>query len=372
MTEAPATLSPAETGRLLRWFAARRRDLPWRQDRSPYPVWVAEVMLQQTRIETAIPYYRRWLERFPTVHDLAAAPLADVLKQWEGLGYYSRARHMHAAARRVIADFGGEFPRQAEEIAQLPGIGPYITAAIASIAFGQALPVLDGNVARVATRFFAIAGRIDRLATRRPLLESLQRSMAGVPAGDFNEAMMELGETICTPTAPACPDCPLRTGCRALKEGLVAELPVRPPPRQVPRYRVAVAVLVRSDGAIYVQRRPDKGHLGGLWEFPGGKARGDEALTATLTRECREELGIPVQVIAPAGQVHHQYTHFHIDLAAFVCRFPGDFPPPAQAHRWIRWAERSLLPFPTANHKLFPAIEAALAVHAPEALAILS
>jgi len=368
VTEAPAPLSPVETDRLLRWFATRRRDLPWRRDRSPYSVWVAEVMLQQTRVETVIPYYRRWLERFHTVHDLAAAPLADVLKLWEGLGYYSRARHLHAAARRVVDDFGGEFPHRTEEIALLPGVGPYITAAIASIAWGQECPVLDGNVARVTARRFAISGRIDRQATRRLMLESLRGSMAGVPAGDFNEALMELGETTCTPADPACPDCPLQTGCRARAEGLVAELPVRPPSREVPWYQVAVAVLVRTDGAIYVQQRPERGHLGGLWEFPGGKARGGEPLTAAVTRECREELGIPIRVVAPAGRVHHRYTHFRIDLTAFVCRFQGDFKPPAQTHRWIRWTERQALPFPTANHKLFRPIETALAVHAPEAL----
>jgi A/G-specific adenine glycosylase len=259
--------------RLLDWFAFEARDLPWRNDRSPYRVWLAEVMLQQTQVNTVVPYYERFLGRFPTVKALAAAPLEDVLKLWEGLGYYSRARNLHAAARQVVAQHGGQIPDSFEALLALPGVGRYTAGAVASIAFGQNVPAVDGNVRRVLARAFAVREDVSRSSTQRELEALAQRLLPPEQAGVFNEALMELGATVCTPRAPDCDRCPLRDLCRAHAAGEQASLPVKRPRKRTPHYDVAAAVTVGQDGRVLVAQRNADDMLGGLWEFPGGKPR---------------------------------------------------------------------------------------------------
>ncbi len=339
---------------LLSWFAANRRDLPWRRRRTPYRVWVSEVMLQQTRVETAVPYYLRFLRRLPTLASLAAADLQAVLKLWEGLGYYQRARNLHQAARRVMAEHGGRIPADAARFGSLPGAGEYLTAAVLSIAAGLPLAAVDGNVLRVWARRAGLRADIGSAATRRRVRDALQEIIPRDRPGDFNEAMMELGALVCTPRRPSCPECPLASSCRARSLGLTEKIPVRKKARFVPTHRVAVAALVRGD-RFFVQQRPEGGHLGGLWEFPGGKAKPGEDLEEALRRELREELNIGTDILAELDTVRHAYSHFAVVLTLFACRPRGRIRC-AAPHRWITPGDIPGLPFPKANHRLFPAL----------------
>jgi len=341
------------------WWRNHRRDLPWRRRRGPYAVWVSEVMLQQTRVATVREYYRRFLRRFPTVAALAAASQADVLKAWEGMGYYARARNLHAAARRIVADFGGRLPASLAELRLLPGVGQYTAAAIASIAFGLDEPVLDGNVVRVLARLFRV-GRDPRTARTRKRLAALARSL--IPpgkAGLVNQALMDLGATVCTPRGPRCAVCPLRGHCRALARGEQHKLPRRPPRKPIPHYDIAAGVVWKRGRVLIDRRRPDR-MLGGLWEFPGGKREPGEPLEQTVVREVREEVGIDVQPIRLLVSVRHAYTHFRITLHAFECRYLSgrcraigcdDF-------KWVRPPDLDRYAFPKANRRIIDALRA--------------
>jgi A/G-specific adenine glycosylase len=341
---------------LLRWFSANRRDLPWRRRRGLYAIWVSEVMLQQTRVDTVLPYYRDFLKRFPTLKRLAEAPLQEVLKAWEGLGYYSRARNLQHAARLVREIFHGRIPNDYNRFRSLPGVGDYIAAAVLSIGCGRALPVVDGNVLRVACRWQGIRDDIRLPATRRQVRSFLQRVMPAATPGRFNEALMELGALVCTPNAPRCRQCPLRQGCFALSHGRAGSLPVRSKKKALPVRRAALAVIVRK-GKVFIQQRPESGHLGGLWEFPGGKYSGDEEPERAVVRECREELGADVEVMVKLAEVRHAYSHFKVILHVFACRpAAGRFRTRAP-HAWVSYDEMGNYPFPTANHKFFPELK---------------
>src|SRR5688572_12350954 len=248
---------------LLRWYDDNRRDLPWRRDRDPYRVWVSEVMLQQTRVGTVAPYYERWLNLFPSVRALADAPDEEVLAAWAGLGYYRRARALHQAARVVRDRYAGQLPEGDEELRALPGVGAYTAGAIASIAFGRAAPAVDVNARRVLSRLFDL---------ERPRPTTLERIATALVAperpGEFNQALMELGATVCTPRSPACGACPLVRWCLARERGTVAHRPARRPHARVPAYRIGTAVIVRRS-RVLLARRPVEGLLGGMWEFPG-------------------------------------------------------------------------------------------------------
>ena len=325
---------------LLTWYAQNARRLPWRDLPTPYRVWVSEIMLQQTRVETVIPYFERWMERFPSLPALAAASEQEVLHAWEGLGYYSRARNLHRAARLVVSDYGSELPATPQELEKLPGIGRYTAGAIASIAFGQDAAALDGNIRRVLARVFAMD-----LPARSPEGERLlwQLARACLPpgrAGDFNQAVMDLGSAICTPRAPACLICPLAGLCQAFAQGRQEQLPVLAEKPPVPHYIVTAAVIWR-DGLVLIARRPSNGLLGGLWEFPGGKLENGEALDEGLRREIAEELGVPIQVGEPFGIYQHGYTHFKVTLHAFTCQIEAGEPQALHASelRWIIPAE---------------------------------
>ncbi|MBI4316134.1 MAG: A/G-specific adenine glycosylase [Chloroflexi bacterium] len=328
--------------RLLKWYAAHARALPWRGARDPYRVWVSEIMLQQTQVDTVIPYYRRWLKHFPTVKALARAPLGEVLAVWEGLGYYSRARNLHKAAQKVVAEFGGKLPRDANTLRKLPGIGRYTAGAIASIAFNADAAVLDGNVKRVLARVFNLTDDVKSAAGEKKLWALAQSLVPPGRAGDYNQAVMDLGATVCRRQQPACPVCPLRGLCEAQKLGVQDQRPVtrkRPP---TPHYTVAAGIIRRRRRILIAQRPADK-LLGGLWEFPGGKVEAGESLRACLRREVREELGIEIEIGEQRLKLAHAYTHFKITLHAFEAGWVSgkvraldvaDF-------RWVRPAELS-------------------------------
>jgi A/G-specific adenine glycosylase len=306
---------------LVGWYEANRRKLPWRNRPRPYAVWVSEIMLQQTQVDTMLPYYRRFMKRFPSVRALADSDIQDVLGLWQGLGYYARARNLHRAAQLVVEQHGGRMPRDPEVLRKLPGIGEYTVAAILSISFEIPLPVVDGNVARVTARFWAIHDDVGRAATRKAIADRLTGPIQTVSPGTFNQAMMELGALICRPRDPSCGVCPLAKHCVAKRKGCVADYPVKKKRKPVPQYDVVVGVIYRR-GRILLARRPASGMLGGLWEFPGGKvALEDEtAYPDALREKILAETGVEVAVGERLCTIDHTYSHFKIRLHAFLCR----------------------------------------------------
>lgn len=346
--------------RLLNWFSANARDLPWRRDREPYRVWLAEVMLQQTRAEQAIPYFEKFLTRFPTISDLAAAPIDAVLKSWEGLGYYTRARHLHAAARQIMERYGGQFPQSLEEIRSLPGIGEYTAAAIASLAFGQNAAAVDGNVLRVLSRLTAYEGDIRRPDARRVLQAVAHDLLPRGCAGAFNEALMDLGATVCTPRSPSCRACPWNSFCAANAGGNPESYPRRKRRKKVPHRHVGAALVRDNRGRFLIARRRDGGMLGGLWEFPGGTREPGETIEQCIARELKEELGIEVEVGPHFLTVRHAFSHFTMDLHAHFCRWVGGRPRAIEcsAWAWASLAEMNRYAFGRADLKIIEALRA--------------
>jgi A/G-specific adenine glycosylase len=328
---------------LLDWYAVHARRLPWRGHPDPYAVWVSEIMLQQTRVETVIPYFERWMQRFPSIPALAAASQQEVLRAWEGLGYYSRARNLHKAAQKLVIEYGGALPHSRRELEKLPGIGRYTAGAIASIAFGQDEAALDGNIRRVLSRLFAMRLPARSPAGEKRLWELAEENLPPGQAGDFNQALMDLGTAICTPQRPACLLCPLAGCCQARAEGIQEELPVLAEKKAVPHYIVTAAV-IQLDGQVLLARRPASGLLGGLWEFPGGKQEPGEELAETLRREICEELGAKIEVGPAFGIYNHAYTHFTVTLHAFLCRLAGDARPTPLEASELRWVAPPELP----------------------------
>ena len=333
--------------------------MPWREagpsgERDPYCVWIAEVMLQQTRVDQVRPYFERFVSAFPTVESLAEAEPDTVLKCWEGLGYYARARNLHRAAKQIVEEFGGRIPHDETAIRSLPGIGPYTAAAVLSIAFDKPLAVLDGNVIRVLSRVFAVKDDVRSSATKRALQSVADALLDTNRPGVFNEAMMELGATICTPKTPVCERCPLRPECAAFAGGDPEAFPVASKKKPTPHYEIAVGVVANSSGRVLVQKRPVGSMLGGLWEFPGGKQEAGEALEETCRRELKEELGIDVEVGGEITQIRHAYSHFSITLHAFDCSLVAGEPVhhAGQPIRWVGLDELENLAFPRANGKL--------------------
>lgn len=343
---------------MLGWYDRCKRDLPWRNSTDPYRIWVSEIMLQQTRVDQVVPYYRKFLKTFPTVRHLARARDQAVLKVWEGMGYYARARNLLKAARLLAKHLESQMPRTRKDLQKLPGIGPYTSAAIASIAFGEKAAVVDGNIERVISRFFLLRKSPKSPAARKKVDTLAGELISSKRPGDFNQAMMELGATICTPRRPLCPKCPVRRYCRArLKLKDPAVLPVRLPKKEKPHYDIVVAI-IRHRGKIFIDRRPNDGLLGGLWEFPGGKLESGEMPEEGLQREIREELNVTIAVDRHFMTVRHAYTHFRITLHAFECRYVGGKLPSKKklSWQWVRPADLPAFPFPKANKTVLEAI----------------
>ncbi len=339
--------------KLLAWYEQNKRDLPWRKTRDPYRIWLSEILLQQTRVQAVIPYYEKFLARFPDVFALANAPLDDVLKTWEGAGYYARARSLHRTAQMIANERGGKFPRTVENLLELPGIGKYTAGAIASIAFNADEPLVDGNVARVLCRYFGIREDVKASATQEQLWDIATELLPIGHAREFNQALMELGATMCIPKNPRCPLCPVQKNCAARKLGLQNVLPTKRARQELPHKIIAAGVIYKR-GRILIQQRLSKGLLGGLWEFPGGKVEPNEHLEQCVTREVREELGIEVRVGEEIIVVEHAYSHFSITLHAFRCEFVSGRVKisSAQKFKWVRPRELEQYAFPAANKKI--------------------
>jgi len=310
------------SSKLLDWYHKNKRTLPWRGHPSAYAVWVSEIMLQQTRVEAVIPYFERWMRLFPDVHALANASEQDVLNAWEGLGYYSRARNLHKAARIVAEQYNGDIPRDVDELGRLPGIGRYTRGAIASIAFAMDIAALDGNIKRVYARIFDIDLPVDSPAGERLLWELADKNLPKGHAGDYNQALMDLGATICVPKNPRCLICPLMKLCKARQKGTQNQRPVLKPKKEVPHYTHAAGVIIER-GRVLLAQRPSEGLLGGMWEFPNGRVNGDPA--KELPGALKNEYGLRVrakrqnspQKNEPLGTVEHGYSHFSVTVHVF-------------------------------------------------------
>ncbi len=407
--------------RLLPWFAASRRDLPWRKNRTPYRVWVAEIMLQQTRVDTVIDYYRRWMKTFPSWRALARAPQSDVLKAWEGLGYYSRARNLHSAAKIITDQYAGNIsnawktePRTEPEasraprmrgnevainandrecfhgsgtpggkvsgigknevshakaqraqrgtadsekqslralrlcvespvraLQKMPGVGAYTAAAIASLAFNEDAAVVDGNVIRVLSRLFAYGGETKDAAGKKKMQAWADGLLVEGRAGEFNEAMMELGALVCVPVAPKCADCPLQRVCAAFAEGEPDRYPVMKKKKKVPHIVVGAAATLNRKGEVLIAQRLEGDMLGGLWEFPGGKLEPGETIEECVARELKEELGINVEVGDLLMTVQHAYSHFTMTMHVYFTKIISGRPRPIHCadYKWVKIPE---------------------------------
>jgi A/G-specific adenine glycosylase len=341
--------------KLLAWFAVHRRPLPWRAAYDPYAIWIAEVMLQQTQVNTMLPYYHRWMERFPDTASVTRAHSDELLKCWEGMGYYQRVRHIQQTARIVMREYGGALPDDYQELLRLPGIGRYTAGAIASLAFNREYPAVDGNVERIFARLFDLESSVKE-SPNRSLIWTVAKTL--IPAGrarDFNQALMELGALVCVRKKPRCHECPLYLLCRAYQLETVDRRPVTTRKTIITALEAALGILI-EDGRVFIQKRPNSGLMAGLWEFPGGKLRAGEAPEEALRRELMEELGIEVDGLAKVAVIKHGYTRFRVTLHCFVCkplaRNPRPQPRAAVDSRWVSVAELENYAFPAANQKL--------------------
>ena len=337
---------------LTHWYVKNKRDLPWRRTRDPYKIWISEIMLQQTTVSTVIAYYERWIKTFPTVHDLAKAPLQTVLKQWQGLGYYNRVKNLYKTAHILINEHKGILPKDPKVIRSLPGFGPYTTGSVLSIAYDIPLTIIDANVRRVVMRLLALPGVAD---TKQDLKvnEFLLKVLPIRGAGDFNQALMELGALICRAKEPVCISCPLAKYCQAYKEGKQELIPQtkKKPIKDVQ----AVIAIIKKGNNYFIQKRPSKGLLADLWEFPGGKVRPRESKKKALDRELNEELGIKLKSSKYLFDVKHFYTQFRVNLSVFACSLENE--PKADAvHRWVSFKNFSKYPMPSGSAKIIEKI----------------
>lgn len=334
---------------LLRWYKKNKRDLPWRETKDPYAIWVSEIMLQQTQVRTVIPYYQRFLNTFPTLRSLAKAPLSKVLKAWEGLGYYSRARNLHRASQIILNHFNGKIPDQLENLLRLPGIGKSTAGAILSIAFNKEAPIVDGNVKRVLSRLFAIPE--DQRGKRiENLLWQLSHSL--IPKGNassFNQALMDLGSMICTPKKPNCQECPLANLCQGFQCGNPESYPLSSSKKRIPHF-FGMAAIIRKNEKVLLTQRPPKGFLGGLWEFPNWKIerKEEQRLRVKLKNKIKRELGIEVIVKNDLGIFTQTYSHFRLTLHVFLCEYRDG----NGNGKWISIQKLNLFPMSRIHRKI--------------------
>lgn len=333
---------------LTAWYRKNARDLPWRRTKDPYKIWISEVMLQQTTVAAVIPYFETWLHVFPTVKDLAEAPLQKVLAQWQGLGYYNRARNLHRAAQMVVADHDGRLPADPEVVRKLPGFGPYTTGAVLSIAFDQKLPIIDANVRRVVMRILSIEGEADTKHDKL-VLDYLLKVFPDKDIGDFNQGLMELGALVCRSKEPLCGQCTVSKFCRAYKEGKQEIIPA--PKKRTITYVDAVIAIIEHEGKYFIQKRPSKGLLADLWEFPGGKIEAGETAKEAIIREVREEIGVSPKSVKHLFDVQHFYTQFRVKLS--VWRFePVTLPSTDLTHKWLSPKDFHKYPMPSGSAKI--------------------
>lgn len=343
------------------WFRVHQRQLPWRETKNPYFIWISEVMLQQTQVKKVLGYYENFIRQFPTIQSLARTDLQDVLKAWEGMGYYARARNLHKASQIIINEMHGIIPADYETFRKLPGAGDYISAAVLSLAFDKPYAVVDGNVKRVIARLLRINAPINTASAQKIFREKADMLLDQRQAGAFNQAMMELGALICRPQNPSCLACPVADLCETFKANEQARFPVTIPSRKIPEYRISVAVIFQKGRVLITQRKPD-GLLGGLWEFPGGQQLEGESAELACIRSIKEQINLTIEVLDFLTFVNHAYSHFKIHVNVFRCRVtsgnvllngPADF-------RWIRLNEIDRFPVHVAHHKFIPMLQASM------------
>jgi A/G-specific adenine glycosylase len=347
--------------KLLNWYVTHRRRLPWRETSDPYAIWVSEVMLQQTQVATVIPYYLRFMARFPNPGHLADADIQTVLKLWEGLGYYSRARNLHKAAGIVTSRFNGKVPDDPVAFRSLPGVGDYIAAAVLSIAFGQVRAVVDGNVKRVLSRLLEINAPVNRSGAHEIFRAPAMDLICPKQPADFNQAIMELGALVCRPKQPDCTHCPLAGPCRANRHDTIADYPKREASRKIPHRHIAIGV-IRKKGKMLVVQRQMEGFLGGLWEFPAVPADNSLADKQRFAEMIAAETGLKIAVDRQLTRIRHAYTHFTLSGDVYLCRHVAGRIrlQKARSHRWVTLRALARLPLHKANHKFMDDLAAAL------------
>jgi len=348
-------MNPEEFRRnLLSWYDLNKREMPWRDIQDPYKTWISEIMLQQTRVDQAAPYFERFMKRFPDVYELAKASQQEVLKVWEGLGYYSRARNMHQSAKKVVEDYEGEIPDSYKEITSLKGIGPYTASAVLSIAYNKPYAVVDGNVIRVLSRYFGIEDDVRATSTKKQIQNRADELQSKKRPGDFNQALMELGAVVCKPSNPDCINCPLQTNCIAANQVKTETIPYKSPKKKRPHHHIGIGIIVNESGKVLIALRPDDAMLGGLWEFPGGKQKKEEDIKNTVIRELKEELDVKVEVKRFFMKLNHAYSHFTITLHAYLCGVVCGEPKPSASQQieWVSIDQLANYPFPKANRKI--------------------
>ncbi|MBD3289065.1 A/G-specific adenine glycosylase [candidate division KSB1 bacterium] len=340
--------------KLATWFQHNQRQLPWRSTNDPYRIWISEAMLQQTQVVKVLEYYQRFISRFPTISDLAQADLAEVLKMWEGMGYYARARNLHKAAQAVISETNGIIPADYEAFKKLPGVGDYIAAAVLSIAHNAPFAVMDGNVKRVLARLFLIDSPLNESKAAKVYKSHAEALLDADNAGTHNQAMMELGAIICRPQQPLCTDCPVSEFCKAYSSKQQHFYPVKPASRKTPQHHIAVGIIHRENKFLIV-RRPLNGLLGGLWEFPGGKVDASQNIEDQLISLIRLKTNLKIEITRMLTQIKHAYSHFRIIMDVYHCNFRhGQIELAGHVdYRWITAEEIDEFAFHVANHKFF-------------------
>lgn len=340
---------------LIDWYECEHRDLPWRKDRDPYKIWVSEVMLQQTRVDTVIPYFQQFMSRFPTVEALAKADEEEVLKTWEGLGYYSRARNLHEGVREVYAKYDAKVPDNKKDISGLKGVGPYTAGAILSIAYGKAEPAVDGNVMRVLSRILLIEDDIAKAKTRKTFETAVTELIPQDRTSAFNQGLMELGAVVCTPKSPKCLLCPVKDHCQAFREGRQEELPKKgkkKPPKVVP---MAVAVVKNEHGEVLIHRRPEKGLLAGLWEFPGFEISRDGNKMQQLLKLLEETYGVKAELNRRLRNIQHVFTHLKWELAIYEGVLTGSVKE-SDILKFVAVQDLEKYPFPVSHQKIIQSL----------------
>jgi A/G-specific adenine glycosylase len=337
---------------LLRWFKKNGRDLPWRKTKDPYAIWVSEIMLQQTQVDTVIPYYQKFLKSFPIVHHLAKANLSKILKVWEGLGYYSRARNLHRASKIIVNHFQGKIPNNLRDLLSLPGIGRSTAGAILSFAYNKEAPILDGNVKRVLSRLFAISG--SKAKTERLLWGISEFLIPKGRSNPFNQALMDLGSMPCTPKDPQCPHCPLQNFCKGKASGDPERYPTKGSKKRIPHIN-AISAVIKRDGKVLLNRRPPKGLLGGLWEFPNWTIEEKRRLRLRLRlrNHIKKEMGMNVKIKESIGTFHQTYSHFKLTLQTYHCQAINR----NEKGRWIPIKNLHLFPMSRIHRRIAEMID---------------
>ncbi|WP_018395679.1 A/G-specific adenine glycosylase [Bacillus sp. 37MA] len=310
---------------LVNWYEAEKRDLPWRHERDPYKIWVSEIMLQQTRVDTVIPYFNRFMEQFPTIDALAGADEEDVMKAWEGLGYYSRVRNLQSAVKEVAESYGGIVPEKKEDFLSLKGVGPYTGGAVLSIAYGLPEPAVDGNVMRVISRLLTIWDDIAKPSTRKIFERAVEELMYKENPSSFNQALMELGAIICTPTSPSCLLCPVQNHCQAFEEGVQRELPVKTKKKSDKKVHMGAVVLTTNDGRILIEKRPESGLLANLWQFPNMELPAGTNPRRILESFIETEYGVKAKVnTEKATEITHVFSHLTWNIDVYTGIIEGE------------------------------------------------